>query len=472
VRWFVEMKTASKAGRPLFNEMVALLKKGEAEGVVIHKVDRSTRNYNDWADIGALLKEGIGVHFATEAFDLTTLGGMLAADMQAVMAVHYSRNLSDEVKKGYYGRLKQGLYPRPAPIGYINSGKGKPKVIDLVTGPMVKQAFELYATGRYSQHQVMEEMYKLGLRTRKGKKVSQNLIAMILSNPFYMGVMHVNKGNHTFAGVHEPLISRVLFERVQDIMHGRHVRPTKTHQFEFSRLISCATCGRSLIGEIQKGHIYYRCHSRNHPAAILKEEEIEKKFSEVFESLRLLPEEDTLIDKLLAEMTSAWTSEIRQRMKAGEFRIVSLGDKLDRLTDAYLEGLVGKSEMEQKKTALLLERREAEKQVTEIQNGDADGLVLLNKIVERIKHTYSLYKTASPEEKRDAVLEVMSNRIASAKNLDISLSFPFSEIAKRDVVRSGEPLTGRSRTWKNILDRVSEDLRNPAKRQEVMKKAA
>ena len=51
-RWFEGRETASKVGRPVFNEMLALLKKGEAAGVIIHKIDRSARNLKDWAEIG------------------------------------------------------------------------------------------------------------------------------------------------------------------------------------------------------------------------------------------------------------------------------------------------------------------------------------------------------------------------------------------------------------------------------------
>lgn len=51
VEWFTETRTAAKSGRPEFTRMVKLLRTGKAEGVVIHKLDRGTRNYRDWAEI-------------------------------------------------------------------------------------------------------------------------------------------------------------------------------------------------------------------------------------------------------------------------------------------------------------------------------------------------------------------------------------------------------------------------------------
>src|SRR5436305_15322116 len=107
IRWFEEQESASKKGRPEFNQMLRLLRIGVARGVVIHKIDRSARNLEDWNDIGKLVDAGVDVHFANESIDLKTTAGRLSADIQAVVASHYSRNLREEVKKGLYGRLKQ-----------------------------------------------------------------------------------------------------------------------------------------------------------------------------------------------------------------------------------------------------------------------------------------------------------------------------------------------------------------------------
>ena len=55
VAWFEERETAAKRGRPVFNQMLRLLEQGKAEGVIIHKIDRSARNLKDWADLGELI---------------------------------------------------------------------------------------------------------------------------------------------------------------------------------------------------------------------------------------------------------------------------------------------------------------------------------------------------------------------------------------------------------------------------------
>ncbi|HEY6349505.1 MAG TPA: recombinase family protein, partial [Candidatus Angelobacter sp.] len=459
LRWFEERETASKIGRPMFNEMLTLLKSGAAAGVIIHKVDRGARNFRDWAEIGELVEAGLEVHFATESLDLNTLGGMLSADLQAVMSVHYSRNLREEVKKGYYGRLKQGLCPRPAPLGYLNNGEGQPKTIDPVQGPIVREAFELYATGRYSLIQLSEALYRKGLRTRPtrkkagGKKVNRTSLAAILSNPFYIGVLYVKKGDRTFAGGHEPLISRNLFEKVQKALTGRTQRKIQKHRFQFSRFITCGVCGRSLVGEIQKGNIYYRCHSRH---ANLTEEYVQAELLRCFQKLRLSTEEESLVDLMLAEIKSTWQEHLKQALQSEQLRLASVRSKIERLTDAYIDGMIDKADLEKKKTTLTLECREIESKLAELRSGGGGGAGKLDKIVELLKTAYSLYKNANYDEKRELANLVMSNLRASHKALEFTLRFPFSEMANRDGGQSGCPLRagGRDFWWKLIGDLV------------------
>src|SRR5437667_7859755 len=142
--WFEEKETAAKRGRTVFNRMLKLLQAGRAGGVICHKIDRSARNLKDWADLGELIDGGMNVHFANESLDLTSRGGRLSADIQAVVAADYIRNLREETIKGFYGRLKQGLYPRPAAIGYLDQGPGLPKLPDPRMAPFIRIIFEKY----------------------------------------------------------------------------------------------------------------------------------------------------------------------------------------------------------------------------------------------------------------------------------------------------------------------------------------
>lgn len=263
-KWFEEQETAAKRGRTIFRRMLTELKRGRAHGLIMHKVDRGARNLADWAELAALMDIGVDVHFAHEAIDLQTRGGRLSADIQAVVASDYIRNLREEVKKGQQGRLKNGLYPFGVIAGYTSNGTGKPKTIDPIQGPLVREAFQLYATGRYTLRTLSQHMTERGLRNSAGRPLGITALAKLLSTPFYCGLIRV-KGQ-LYPGVHQPLIDQSLYARVRE-RAGERVYPRTRKQagkdYAFRRLLACQNCGNSLYAEHPKGHIYYRCHSQD-----------------------------------------------------------------------------------------------------------------------------------------------------------------------------------------------------------------
>ena len=125
------------------------------------------------AHLGELIDRGVDVHFAHESLDLASRGGRLSADIQAVVAADFIRNLKQEVRKGFYGRLKQGFYPLPAPTGYLDRGGGKAKEIDPRLGPLIRQTFDVYGEGRYSLDELRLEMHRRGLANRAGQAIFQ-----------------------------------------------------------------------------------------------------------------------------------------------------------------------------------------------------------------------------------------------------------------------------------------------------------
>ena len=307
--WFEEKETAAKRGRPTFSRMLKKLRDGNASGVIIHKIDRSARNLKDWADLGELIDTGIEVHFSNESLDLTSVAGRLSADIQAVVAAGYVRNLREETKKGLYGRLKQGLYPWQAPLGYLDQGKGKAKILDPDKAPLVRRAFELYATTGYDLKKLRTELNLLGLRNHRGGKLSVNGVNKILRNPFYIGMIRVVSSGQVFNGIHEPLISTVLFDQVQAIIDGKLNTRVQKHDFLFRRFLTCKHCGRSLIGEMQKGHVYYRCHTKNCPTSSVREDVIDEQIQAELSPMQLDDDEFDELKEALGDLEGRWQDD-------------------------------------------------------------------------------------------------------------------------------------------------------------------
>ena len=448
--WFEEQETAAKRGRPIFNQMIELLKKEEARGVIIHKIDRSARNLKDWADLGELIDKGMELHFANESLDLHSRGGRLSADIQAVVAADYVRNLREETRKGFYGRLKQGLYPMPAPLGYLDRGKGQAKVSNPLTAPLIKRLFELYGSGRYSMKALVDVMYKLGLRTKSGKRVVETTIAGVLANPFYIGLIRLKSTGQTFQGIHKPLVSASLFEQVRRVASGKSHEYLHTHNFMFRRFLRCVHCGYCLVGERQKGNIYYRCHTPECGTKGIREEAAHQSLLATLKPLMFTDEERPYLKLAMQELRLELEDEREDHSAALRTKELQLSDRLAKLTDAYLDGLLEKELFEERKRAFLMERQKV-KEMIATPTKTVDLISTLEKFLELAGNAYLLYETGFLEEKRELLEIVTSNRLVSGKTPMFTLDFPFQQVANRAKIQDGGPSQGIGRTFNGLL---------------------
>ncbi|WP_300394166.1 recombinase family protein [Henriciella sp.] len=426
-RWFDEKVTAAKRGRPVFNRMVSELKRHKADGVIFHKIDRSARNFADWARIGDLAEAGIDIHFATESLDFRSRGGRLTADIQAVIAADYIRNLREETIKGIEGRLKQGLYPFKAPIGYLDNGRGRPKTIDPVKGHLVRQLFELYASGQYSLYSLTDEAARIGLRNNWGRPLAKTGIEKILRNPFYVGLMTVPSSGRTYKGVHEPLVSVSLFDDVTAVREGRDNKKSTKHNHVFRGLFRCALCDGAMIPERQKGKVYYRCHERNCATKTIREDRLE---AELVQSLKRVKLSETEADKLKA-LFQDWLDRkrVEDDTDRAEFELMKIQERLSRLTDMLIDGVIDEEAFQKKRAAIMLDEQRWQEIAARKADNDRN-IAVLDKFLERAKSLVSLYQMADPAMKRELAVFATSNRAVSPGTVEIEPSIEFAGARK------------------------------------------
>jgi DNA invertase Pin-like site-specific DNA recombinase len=465
-KWFEERESASHTGRPAFNDMLRLLRLRKVQGVVIHKIDRTARNMQDWADVGKLVDAGVEIHFASENVDLQTVGGRLSADIQAVVAAHYSRNLREEVKKGLYGRLKQGFYPFRAPIGYRDCGSAKPKVPDPARAPLLVEAFMLYRTGRWALPALAEELYRRGLRNLNGGIVTVNGLATILKNPFYMGLIRIVKTGQTFASNHEPLVTSEVFGDVQAMLAGKRVDRSKSHVFTYSRIVRCKSCNYSLIAERQKGHVYYRCHNRPFknpavcPATSIREEELDQAVESCLREIDLSDEELSVIRTAVARARAESETGRIAAIQALRLQIEHTHARLAKLTDYLVDGTIDKSVFNEKQEAALREEVVLKDRLAEIESGSRNLIAQIERTVERAQSPSVLYAKASTEKKREMLGIFLSNLAVTGKKAEMTLTIPFRLIAEREKSSDGRPYRGACRTWENIIHHLEKHFEN------------
>ena len=447
LEWFEEKETAAKSGRRGFSRMLRLLQRGKADGVVIHKIDRGARNLRDWSDLGELIDQGIEVHFANESLDLNSRGGRLSADIQAVVAADYIRNLREEVRKGFYGRLKQGVYPLPAPLGYKDEGAGKPKSLDPIMAPLVRNAFELYATGNYNLDTLGDELYRRGLRTGAGKRFSRTGLSKLLNNQFYLGLIHIKRTGEIFQGKHVPLISKSLYDHVQAILGGKVRNKGLRHYFLYRRRLRCANCGFWLVAEIQKGHHYYRCHTKACPKTSVREEHVDRLFLSALKRLRLTPRELQLLAEDFASRLEGSAGDEKKLAEGVRLNMENLDSRLTRLTDAYIDRLIDKATFEERKASLLHERAALKETLEEFESGTPVLASRVGKFLELVKSLSTNANPANREENCDLVKTASSNLSVDGKTLVVAWDSLFEPIAFRSKSTYGAPHWDTTRTF-------------------------
>ncbi|MEM8971721.1 MAG: recombinase family protein [Pseudomonadota bacterium] len=466
VKWFEEKETAAKKGRPIFTRMLKELRQGKARGLVIHKIDRSARNFADWAKIGELADAGIDVHFATESLDFNSRGGRLTADIQAVIAADYIRNLRDETIKGIKGRLKQGLYPFRAPVGYLDQGAGKPKIPDPEKAPLIRRLFERYATGEASINSLQAEMLVEGLRNHYGRPVSTTGIETILNNSFYCGLIHIKRTGQTYNGIHEPIISASLFKLVQDVKSGRHVGKKVTrHNHTFRGMFRCTHCQTAAIAERQKGHVYYRCHTPGCATKTVREELLDDGIAQALQRTSL---SNSMVEKL-GERLRQWLQQKSEQPADDtvQMRINLVEARLNKLTDALLDELIDQDVFNQKREALLLEQANLKEEKAERLVRPSLTVDRIDKFLELMESLYLTYLFADPAEKREIAQLTTSNRSIAGKSVFVEPHHWLVQASNTMDTLSGAPYTGSSRRSREVTDRCIEQLTKLMHSQEV-----
>lgn len=448
-RWFEEKETAAKSGRPVFTGMLKLLKEGKAHGVIIHKIDRSARNLRDWAMFSELPDAGVSVYVATESLDFNSRGGRLTADIQAVIAADYIRNLREECLKGMNGRLKQGLYPYKAPIGFLDQGGGKPKKICPRTSPLVKLAFKLYASRQYSYSALLDELDKRGLRNVRGGRLTFNGLSKILSNQFYIGVIQVKTTGKTYKGVHEPLISVATWQRVQAIREERCGTKVIKHNHLFQGLFHCADCANPMVPELQKGRVYYRCKRVQCPTKTIREDILEYVIRRELAGLELSARATAAADDDVKESTA----KIVEQRNAISLQINDQERRLDRLQDLLLDDAIGIESFNLKQNQIQMRLAALRERFHELPDPEALA-TNSTKLAELRKNLVLLYDTADRHEKRCIVESVWPNRLVSGKKPVLE---PDTWVIGKSVdcpLTEGEPQRDAGRTFIDILDKL------------------
>lgn len=330
--------------RPALQELLNRIK--EFDVVMVYRLDRLSRSQRDTMTLiqDHFLINNVAFVSVTETLDTTTPFGMAMIGILAVFAELERATITERMQAGIRKRIEDGYWQVSGdrmPTGYK---KGKDEngysilLVDEYEATKVQRIFDLYEL----THSITEIQKQLKIEGYKSRKFST--IRQILSNRLYIG--EVRYKNEHFPGVHEPLVSKKQFDRVQALLsrHPKGKNAGKAKESLFSNLIVCGCCGEKYttysykVITKTKGNYYvrsYLCRARRFPSEYDKKCMNQTVKNDLIESL-FIKNLDNLI-------TNRKTKSVGQKRKTNyDLALRRVEEKISRLIDLYEDGEIDK----------------------------------------------------------------------------------------------------------------------------------
>lgn len=365
----IESKSAKAPGRVVFNKLYKLIQDGKVNELLCWKLDRLARNPVDGGAIIWEMEENNLRYIHTPQRTFCNSGNdKFWLQLEFGMAKKFVDDLRDNVKRGIRAKLENGWYPHRPPLGYLNDKENKTIITDPDRFRIVRKMWDFMLTGEYTPERISEFASKSwGLRTRLvktggGKPLNRSAVYKLFNNPFYYGMMIHQENLHN--GKHKPMITKSEFDKVREILTGRHRSRSSKHTFKYTGLITCGECGSMITAEHQTNrfgskYIYYHCtKKKRHISCSQKyveernlEQQIESFLSSITINKKLL---QWALDHLMVSQ-----DEITQNKEAIacslEKRIATIEKELKELINLKLRDLLTDEEFLSKKKELTKE---------------------------------------------------------------------------------------------------------------------
>ena len=391
-----EAKSATTDDRPGFLQMIQDSALGLFDVVIVHKLDRFSRDRYDSAFYKRQLKKyGIKLISVLEQLDDSPESIILESVLEG-MAEYYSRNLAREVMKGMKETALQCKHTggKP-PLGYDVTPE-KTYIINEQEAQIVRTIFEMYATGKgYSE--IINKLNQEGHKTQTGRPFGKNSIHDILKNEKYRGVYIFNrterkingKRNHRksksedeiirIEGGMPRIISDEIWEAVQKRMEKNKKGANSAKEiYLLSGLIYCGKCGgamtgtRKFAGRNKDLYVSYECSTRKRTKACdmkaINKNYVENIVIDHLEKNVFSPEAIERLVVKISEYAASQSAEINHDIKAFTDQLAGVQTEINNIVNAIAAGMFHPSmkakmdELEAKKANIAIKLEEAKLQ--------------------------------------------------------------------------------------------------------------
>jgi DNA invertase Pin-like site-specific DNA recombinase len=334
-------RTDDLAKRPQFAAMLADAESGQLDVIVVHKLDRFSRNRRvAFESFERLAKVGVGFVSVSEQMDYSSPSGQLMLTMHVGLSQFYSDNLAFETKKGKAERKAQGFYNGIVPFGLKKHTESGLPVPDPETYPGLLLAFQLAAQGK-SDRDVADALNTAGYRTtgnRGRNPFTKDTVCCLLKNRFYLGELPDGQGGWV-PGAHQPVLDEEIFTQAAVARRANQsgsLKVTRAHRrHSLSGLGICGHCGGRLhILTERKKTVRIYCYQRRQISSC---EQRSVLLSVIEEQITAYLKTFHLPKDVVAEVVSLYELAGEQRMDADRQRR-EIESRLERMADLYAWG--------------------------------------------------------------------------------------------------------------------------------------
>ena len=452
---FQEAKTAKEPGRIKFAEMLSLIERGRADGILSWNPDRLARNSVDGGKIIHMIDRGLikALKFPTFWFEPTPQG-LFMLQIAFGQSKYYVDALRENVTRGMRQKVRNGVWPSKAPLGYLNNPKTRGIDVDTDKAKQIKKIFELYATGKYNLRELAEWCKRVNFKSNLGNDISIGKIHELLQNVFYISLMKYKGEIHE--ATHEPLISKKLFDKVQEIMREKgKPQKAKKHNFAFLGLTKCP-CSAAITAEKKikpsgREYIYYRCTKKKGPCQekhFLRDEKLYQQIKSFLQKVSLSSHDTEIVLAELKKEEVQAKEQAKITVQNLKKDISAIKTKLERLTDAYLAEALELAEYQQTKNALMAEKKTKEEKLSDFERKGNHWLELTRNWILEANQAKNLASQDNFSEMKNYLKKIGSNRRLAAERLEIDFKKPFDLLAKLPAEARGEaPSEATNSIW-------------------------
>lgn len=414
-------RTDDISKRPLFKRMTQDVQKNLLDVVVVHKLDRFSRNLRVTFDyLDRLDRQRVGFVSVSEQMDFSTPMGKVILANLAAFAQFYSDNLSVETKKGWAERRAQGLYCGLLPFGAMKGEDGVP-VPDTRENPDERSDRRRCTTSNYdglllvfqeaakgsADGAIARLLNELGYRTTGNQgpnPFSKDTVRGMLTNRFFLGELPVREHGRVvrwIRGKHQPFIDEDLWQRAQEARE-RNRRMPRTHPRKaslsaFTGIARCWYCqGRYNVGATKGGRRYLMCYNRAQRRVTCP---ARSALSDIYEQQMGLYLRTFHLPENHQQMILAEQKRLQQAYDGREEQQASLTAKLERLKKLFAWGDLPESDY-------LAEKREVERRLQTLVAPD-DHSEVLERLAAFLRDLSQAWEQANSEQRNRLLRQLL-----------------------------------------------------------------